>query len=100
MKGLEAGAPRAEVFQAFLSEIGGDPTLVVFEDAQGAIGFRLEPRIVAEVVGADADALDECISTGMLRTQDTILALRHELAREAMRLGLVRDHAATAGADE
>lgn len=53
-------------------------------DAAAIIGFRLEPRIVAEVVGADADALDECVSAGMLHTQDTILAFRHELAREAI----------------
>jgi len=53
-------------------------------DAAAIIGFRLEPWIVAEVVGADADALDECVSTGMLHMQDTILAFRHELAREAI----------------
>lgn len=33
---LEAGAARADVFQAFLGEIGAAPTLVVFEDAQWA----------------------------------------------------------------
>jgi len=31
---LERGAPRAEVFQAFLSDIADVPTVVIFEDAQ------------------------------------------------------------------
>jgi len=53
-------------------------------DAAAIIGFRIEPWLAAKVLGADADAVDECVSAGMLRPQDKLLVFRHELAREAM----------------
>lgn len=53
-------------------------------DAAAVIGFRIEPWLEAAVAGGDADALDECISAGMLRVQETVLYFRHELARDAI----------------
>ncbi|HLQ63600.1 MAG TPA: AAA family ATPase [bacterium] len=53
-------------------------------DAAAVIGFRIEPWLEATVAGGDADALDECISVGMLRVQETTLYFRHELARDAI----------------
>lgn len=53
-------------------------------DTAAVIGFRLEPWLVSEVAGDDSDALDECVSAGMLHTQDAHLMFRHELAREAI----------------
>lgn len=53
-------------------------------DAAAVIGVRIEPWLEAQVAGGDADALDECISAGMLRAQDASLSFRHELAREAI----------------
>ena len=53
-------------------------------EAAAIVGLRLEPRTVAEVVGTDAYALDECVAAGMLRPQEAMLAFRHELAHEAI----------------
>lgn len=53
-------------------------------DAAAVIGVRIEPWLEAAVAGEHADALDECISAGMLRVQETILSFRHELARDAI----------------
>lgn len=53
-------------------------------EVAAVVGVRLEPWLVTGVVGADADALDECVAAGMLRPQDGMLAFRHELAREAI----------------
>jgi hypothetical protein len=40
-------------------------------DGAAVIGFRIEPWLEATVAGGDADALDECISVGMLRVHET-----------------------------
>ncbi len=53
-------------------------------DAAAVIGVRIEPWLEAAVAGEHADALDECISAGMLRVHKAILTFRHELAREAI----------------
>lgn len=53
-------------------------------ETAAVIGARLEPRLVAAVAGTDADALDECVATGMLRRQESMLVFRHELARGAL----------------
>ena len=53
-------------------------------EAAAIIGVRLEPWLVADVAGAHAAALDECVAVGMLRTQEAMLAFRHDLAREAV----------------
>jgi predicted ATPase/DNA-binding CsgD family transcriptional regulator len=52
--------------------------------AAAVIGPRIEHWLLAEVVGADAAALDECIAAGVLHQQAGALAFRHELARAAI----------------
>lgn len=53
-------------------------------DAAAVIGMRIEPWLESAVAGEHADALEECISAGMLRVQDAVLTFRHELARDAI----------------
>jgi predicted ATPase len=53
-------------------------------DAAAVIGPSIEPWLLAGVVEAAADAVDECIAGGMLRPAGNALAFRHELAREAV----------------
>jgi DNA-binding CsgD family transcriptional regulator/tetratricopeptide (TPR) repeat protein len=43
-----------------------------------------EPWLCAEVVGADAAAIDECIEAGLLHLHGEALAFRHDLARRAV----------------
>jgi DNA-binding CsgD family transcriptional regulator/tetratricopeptide (TPR) repeat protein len=53
-------------------------------DAAAVIGFRSEPWLLQSVAGADADATDACVASGMLTAVDGVYAFRHELAREAV----------------
>lgn len=57
-------------------------------EAAAVIGSRVEPWLLAEVVGAEVQAVDECLAIGILRAQDdaqgAALAFRHELARQAI----------------
>lgn len=54
-------------------------------DAAAIIGLTVEPWLLAEVTGADAGALDECLAAGLLRIDGDMLAFRHELTRVAIR---------------
>jgi predicted ATPase/DNA-binding CsgD family transcriptional regulator len=56
-------------------------------EAAAVIGARVEPRLLAAVVGAAAEAgeaAEECVAAGMLRAEGDLLAFRHELGREAV----------------
>lgn len=53
-------------------------------EAAAVIGNRSEPWLLAELLGSDVAALDECIETGMLRAEATALAFHHEVAQEAV----------------
>lgn len=57
-------------------------------EAAAVIGPRIEPWLLAEVVGAEAQAVDDCVAMGILRDHDdaqgAALAFRHELARQAI----------------
>ena len=51
-------------------------------DAVSVVPARLERWLLAEVVGRDIDAVDECIAAGVLVAgDDETVAFRHELAR-------------------
>lgn len=50
-------------------------------EAAAIIGLRIEPWLLADVVGAEAPAADECIAAGMLLAQNNVLVFRHELTR-------------------
>jgi len=53
-------------------------------EAAAVIGLRIEPPLLAEVVGAESLAVDECMGIGMLIEQGEVLAFRHELARQTI----------------
>ncbi|MFL5805259.1 MAG: helix-turn-helix transcriptional regulator [Roseiflexaceae bacterium] len=53
-------------------------------EAAAVIGQRIEPPLLAAVVGPEALAVGECIDVGMLVAQGEALAFRHELARQTI----------------
>ena len=53
-------------------------------EAVAVIGSRIEPWLLAEVTGAEAPAVDQCLAIGMLSAAGNILAFRHELARQTI----------------
>jgi DNA-binding CsgD family transcriptional regulator/tetratricopeptide (TPR) repeat protein len=56
----------------------------VLEAASVLGSTRIEPWLLNEVSGTVPEAVDVCVASGMLRTDDQGLAFRHELAREAV----------------
>jgi DNA-binding CsgD family transcriptional regulator/tetratricopeptide (TPR) repeat protein len=53
-------------------------------DAAAVIGPRIEPHLLEELSGAGPEAIDVCVSSGVLCARGDALAFRHELAREAI----------------
>jgi DNA-binding CsgD family transcriptional regulator len=53
-------------------------------EAAAVIGQRSEPGLLAEVAGAEALAIAECIDMGVLIAQGEALAFRHELVRQTI----------------
>ncbi|HET7088950.1 MAG TPA: AAA family ATPase [Anaerolineae bacterium] len=53
-------------------------------EAAAVIGLRIEPWLLADVTGAEAQAADECLAAGMLLAQGELVAFRHELARQTI----------------
>lgn len=52
--------------------------------AAAVIGSYIEPWLLAGVTGAETQAADECLTSGILQVQEEILAFRHELSRQAV----------------
>jgi DNA-binding CsgD family transcriptional regulator len=53
-------------------------------EAAAVIGMRVAPWLLAEVTGAEIQAVEESIAAGMLLAQDDRLVFRHELARQTI----------------
>ncbi len=53
-------------------------------DAAAVVGGRIEPWLLAEVTGAEAFAVDQCLHVGMLVAHANWLTFRHELARQTI----------------
>lgn len=60
------------------------PSAAAVLQAAAVIGPRVEPWLLAEVVGAEAPAVDECLALGMLLTPGDVFTFRHELARQTI----------------
>ncbi|CAG0927936.1 Transcriptional regulatory protein LiaR [Thermoflexales bacterium] len=60
-------------------------------DAAAVIGARVEPWLLAEVTGAEAHAVDQCLHVGVLMAHDEWLVFRHELTRQ-MILSAIAPH--------
>jgi DNA-binding CsgD family transcriptional regulator len=52
--------------------------------AAAVIGPRIEPWVLADVTGAEARFVDECLASGMLGAHGNMLTFRHELARQTV----------------
>lgn len=59
------------------------PALALLE-ACAVIGTRIEPWLLERVSTPTVEAVNECLSRGMLRATGAALAFRHELTREAV----------------
>jgi DNA-binding CsgD family transcriptional regulator len=53
-------------------------------EAAAVIGARVEPWLLAEVTGAEATAVTDCLAAGVLQTEGDFLSFRHELARQVI----------------
>jgi predicted ATPase/DNA-binding CsgD family transcriptional regulator len=53
-------------------------------EAAAVIGARIEPWLLADVIGAEAAAAEECLAVGVLQTQGNSLTFRHDLARQVI----------------
>jgi DNA-binding CsgD family transcriptional regulator len=53
-------------------------------EAAAVIGFRVEPWLLSNIIGADSTSIAECIAGGMLQVQGDDYAFRHELARQTI----------------
>ncbi len=62
-------------------------------DAVAVVPQRTEVGLLEALVGGALDALEECLSSGMLRADQGGIAFRHELARLAIEESLAPDRA-------
>jgi DNA-binding CsgD family transcriptional regulator/tetratricopeptide (TPR) repeat protein len=62
-------------------------------DAVAVVPQRAEVWLLEALVGGELDALEECLGSGMLRSDDGGMAFRHELARLAIAESLAPDRA-------
>ena len=60
------------------------PSARALLDAAAVAGPRIEPWLMRDLAGSEAQAIDECLATGVLRADGSALAFRHELARQAV----------------
>jgi DNA-binding CsgD family transcriptional regulator len=61
-------------------------------EAAAVIGMHVEPWLLAEVTGAEAQAAEECLAIGVLLAQGEALAFRHELARQIILDSILPSH--------
>lgn len=80
----EAGVP-ATVADAVLARAGRlSPSARAVLDAAAVAGPRAEAWLLRELTAAESGSIDECLATGVLRTEGASFAFRHELARQAV----------------
>lgn len=53
-------------------------------EAAAVIGTTVDPFLLSAVTGQAHDALDECVSLGMIRSDGRLLAFRHEIVRDTV----------------
>ncbi len=78
------GVP-ATVQDAVLARAGRlSPSARAVLDAAAVAGPRAEAWLLRELTAAESGSIDECLATGVLRTEGAAFAFRHELARQAV----------------
>lgn len=60
------------------------PSAQAILQAAAVIGPRIDPWVLAQVTGAEARSVDDCLAIGMLVAHGDLLAFRHELARQTV----------------
>jgi DNA-binding CsgD family transcriptional regulator/tetratricopeptide (TPR) repeat protein len=88
---LEAGWPSIpatvrDVVGARLARSSADARRAV--EAAAVIGARVDPRLLASVVGGPQSSVEECLATGILISDGAGLRFRHELVRMAVAAGV------------
>lgn len=53
-------------------------------DAAAVLSAPIEPAVLGDVACADAEAIETCLSSGMLRAAGNSLEFRHDLSRQAV----------------
>ena len=84
-----SGAVPLSAGDAVLARVAGLPTparRVV--EAAAVIGTRVELALLRRVAGEDADAIDGCLTTGLLASDIDGFRFRHEIARMAIEADL------------
>jgi DNA-binding CsgD family transcriptional regulator len=80
----EPGVP-ASVSDAVLARAARlSPSARAVLDAAAITGPRIEPPLLQELTAAESDAIEECLATGVLRSDESSYSFRHELARQAV----------------
>lgn len=74
-------APRDAVL-ARTTRLGPSARAVL--DAAAVAGPRVEPWLLEDLTAAESGAVEECLASGVLCSQDGVLVFRHELTREAV----------------
>jgi predicted ATPase/DNA-binding CsgD family transcriptional regulator len=60
------------------------PSARAILDAAAVAGPRVEPWLLQDLAAAESNAVEECLATGVLCTEDGVFVFRHELARQAV----------------
>ena len=60
------------------------PSARAILDAAAVAGPRVEPWLLAELVAAESESVEECLGNGVLCAQNEVFVFRHELARQAV----------------
>lgn len=60
------------------------PSARAILDAAAVAGPRVEPWLLQDLVAAEAEAVAECLATGVLHAQGDVFMFRHELARQSV----------------
>lgn len=57
-------------------------------ESAAVIGSRVEPSLVYSMPDVTAEAVDECVTSGMLRLEAPVYTFRHELVRQCVLSGI------------
>jgi DNA-binding CsgD family transcriptional regulator/tetratricopeptide (TPR) repeat protein len=68
-------------------------------EAAAVVGVRIEPSVILRLRGVRSDAVDECVSMGMLAFDPPTFVFRHDLARQAVLDGIAPGRLADLHAD-
>ncbi len=80
----EGGVPTT-IRDAVLARVARlSPSGLAVLEAAAVVGPRIEPWLLTEVTGAEAQAAEESLAAGMLLSLESELAFRHDLARNTI----------------